>query len=163
MAFYLQSFINVVLYQPEIPYNTGSAIRLCAAFGANLHLIRPYGFFLNHKEMKRAAVGYLDKINLVEHDTFTDFLCHAHHAPIYAFTKYGSTDLVSANITSKDKKPIYLLFGQETNGLPTEVLEHVTQRVRIPMARHVRCLNLAATVACALYEIRRADHFAGLK
>lgn len=159
----MSSALNVVLYRPEIPYNTGSTIRLCAAFNARLHLIRPYGFFLGHKEMKRASVGYLDKIDLIEHDTFGDFLETVAPARIYAFTKKATTAINEVNLGFSDEKPLYLLFGNETDGLPGFALEASNTSVRIPIASGVRCLNLASTVACALYESRRALKFQGLE
>lgn len=157
----MKTQLNVVLYQPEIPYNTGAAIRLCAAFGAKLHLIRPYGFFLQNKEMKRAAVGYIEKIELIEHDTFEEFLKNISPARIYAFTKRGDVDIDKFCSKINYSSPIYLLFGRETNGLPEEILSAATS-VRIPMAPGVRCMNLASAIACAMYEVKRNDGFAGL-
>ncbi len=157
--------VNVVLFQPQIPYNTGNAIRTCAVMGANLHLIRPYGFFLSDKRMRRASADYLGAIALVEHDSFEAFAGSVEAgAAVWLLTKNGAARPDSADFSFASGKPIYLVFGKETDGLPESVLrQYPNGQIRIPMATGGRCLNLSNSVACALYEVYRQNGFRGLK
>ncbi|WP_036448816.1 tRNA (uridine(34)/cytosine(34)/5-carboxymethylaminomethyluridine(34)-2'-O)-methyltransferase TrmL [Mycoplasmoides pirum] len=159
-----QSLINIVLYKPEIPYNTGNIIRSCATFTSNLHLIRPYGFFINDKRMIRASTDYLNQINLFEHDDFQSLLNSIDENDlIYFLTKKGESRPDEINFNFNQNKKIYLVFGQETNGLPEEILnKYKNQTIRIPISNESRCLNLSNSVACLLYEIYRQNNFKDL-
>lgn len=161
----MSSNVNIVLFQPEIPYNTGNAIRSCATFGANLHLIRPYGFFLNNKKMLRASTDYLDKIQLNEHNSFNDFMKTIQTDDLVFFlTKKGQLRPDKLDLSLQTNKNVYFVFGQETNGLPNEILDaYYKQTIRIPIANDSRCLNLSNTVACMLYEVARQNNFANLR
>ena len=144
---------DVVLYQPEIPPNTGHIIRLCAATGAHLHLIEPLGFHLDDKTLKRAGLDYHEFTVATRHLSFTA-LRHALPARrLIAFTTHGETSLFAARFAPGD----VLLFGSETRGLPAEIHAEVASadRVRIPMLEARRSLNLSNAVAVALYEAIR--------
>lgn len=157
---------NIVLYQPEIPPNTGNIIRLCANTGANLHLIKPLGFEISDKHLKRAGLDYHEFANLKTYENFDDFLnifnneSNASIANIYALTTKGST--LYQNV--KFKKNDYLLFGPETRGLPKEILDSLdsTNKIRIPMQKDSRSLNLSNTVAIVLFEALRQENFINL-
>ena len=156
--------LNIVLYQPEIPYNTGNVARSCVAFNARLHLIRPYGFFLNDKRMIRAAVGYFEQSQLQEHDNFTSFLKTINNEDlVYFLTKEGSLNPHQIDFRFVEKKQIYLVFGQETKGLPAELLnQYKNYTVRIPVNEQLRSLNLSNSVVCLMYEVLRQNNFKGL-
>lgn len=160
-----KTLVNVVLYQPEIPYNTGNIIRTCASFTANLHLIRPYGFFLNDKKMLRASIDYLNQIKLIEYDSWDDFKKIINKNDlIYFLTKKGKLCPNKINFTFNENKNIYLIFGQETNGLPEIILnQYENNTIRIPISKQSRCINLSNTVACLLYEVYRQNNFLNLE
>lgn len=151
--------IHIVLHEPEIPQNTGNIARTCAATGASLHLIRPLGFEIDDKKLKRAGLDYWDKLDITYYDGLDDFLAKHPNAPVYCFTtkaprKY--TDIAYP-------KEVFLMFGKETAGLPEEFLH--TRRdtaVRLPMREGLRSLNLSNTVAVAVFEVLRQYDFEGL-
>ncbi len=153
------SDINIVLVEPEIPQNTGNIARTCAATGAALHLIRPMGFTVDDKKLKRAGLDYWDKLDITYYDGLDDFFrCHP-DASFYCF----STKAPRAYTEISYPKEVYLLFGKETKGLPEEFLFANPERcVRIPMRSTLRSLNLANSVAIAVYEVFRQRDFAGL-
>jgi tRNA (cytidine/uridine-2'-O-)-methyltransferase len=151
--------IDVVLFQPEIPANTGAAIRLCANAGARLHLVRPLGFRLHDRALARAGLDYRDLVDVTVHADWDG--CRAHFGPrrLLALTTRGRRTLASQPFAIDD----VLVFGPESRGLPEAVLasfppEH---RLRIPMVAGSRSLNLASAVAVALYEGWRQCGFAG--
>lgn len=148
---------DVLLYEPEIPPNTGNVIRLCANTGARLHLIRPLGFQFDDRHLRRAGLDYAEWASVRLHrDLFT---CLAEIAPVrlFAFTTKGSRAYHSVAYQPDDA----LLFGPETRGLPARVLAEIPseQRLRVPMLPPGRSLNLANTVAIALYEAWRQNDF----
>lgn len=156
--------INVVLVEPEIPQNTGNIARTCAATGAKLHLVRPLGFNLSEKQLKRAGLDYWDKLDIEEHDSFTEFL-----------TKYSPKQNNMFFVTTKGKRvysqdmysnleEVFILFGKETKGLPEEVLKkYLDKTIRIPMKKDLRSLNLSNSVAIVVYEILRQKAFENLE
>ena len=152
--------INIVLHEPEIPQNTGNIARTCAATGASLHLIRPLGFAIDDKKLKRAGLDYWHQLDITYYDGLEDFYAKNPGAQVYYFTtkaKYTYTD-----VTYPD--PVYIMFGKETKGLPEELLHANGERcVRLPMREGLRSLNLSNTVAVAVYEILRQENFEGLK
>lgn len=151
---------NVVLYQPEIPPNTGNVIRLCANTGTHLHLIRPLGFDWDDRRLRRAGLDYHEWAEVTLHDSHEAwFDSVVDPARIFAFTTRARRAYHEVHYESGDS----LLFGPETSGLPATMLEQLpdAQRLRIPMRRSMRSLNLSNAVAIAVYEARRQHNFPG--
>ena len=150
---------NVILYQPEIPPNTGNVIRLCANTGAQLHLIRPLGFELDDKQLRRAGLDYHEYASLQVHDDLAACLQTLPDARLFAYSTKGTRPYHEVRYQAGDA----LLFGPETRGLPADVLQSLPaeQRLRLPMLAHNRSLNLSNTVAIAVFEARRQCGFAG--
>lgn len=151
--------LHVILFRPEIPPNTGNAIRLCANTGAALHLIRPLGFALDDARLRRAGLDYHEYAALAVHDTLDDCLRVLGQPRVFAFSTRGQVRHVDVRYADGDA----LLFGCETAGLPGEVLDAIpaAQRLRLPMQPHSRSLNLSNTVAVAVYEAWRQLGFPG--
>ena len=151
--------INIVLLEPEIPQNTGNIARTCAATGAALHLIRPLGFAIDDRKLKRAGLDYWDKLDITYYDGLADFYAKNPNAEVY----YYSTKAPRAYTEITYPAPVYLMFGKETKGLPEELLAaNLEHTVRIPMRDHLRSLNLSNSVAVGVYEVLRQRDFAGL-
>ncbi|MGA8863495.1 MAG: tRNA (uridine(34)/cytosine(34)/5-carboxymethylaminomethyluridine(34)-2'-O)-methyltransferase TrmL [Gallionella sp.] len=152
---------HVILYQPEIPPNTGNIIRLCANTGCHLHLIKPLGFTLEDKQLVRAGLDYHEFASLRVHDNLDDCLSHLDPARVYALTTKGSQDYFQLRYQSGDA----FLFGPESRGLPADVLARFDrrQRVRLPMLPDNRSLNLSNTVAVAVFEAWRQCGFEGAR
>jgi len=150
---------HVILYQPEIPPNTGNIIRLCANTGCRLHLIKPLGFTLEDKQLVRAGLDYHEFAALQVHDTLPDCLSAFDPARVFALTTKGSQPFHLVHYQTGDA----FLFGPESRGLPAEVLAgfEAGQRVRLPMLPERRSLNLSNTVAVAVYEAWRQCGFDG--
>ena len=153
--------INVVLYEPEIPENTGNIMRTCAATNTKLHLIKPLGFSLEEKYIKRSAVNYIDKVNYEVYESFEDFLSK-NEGEFYFLTRYGKKPHTSFDYSDKTKN-IYLFFGKESTGIPKEILRNYLDRcMRIPSTDNVRSLNLSNCVAIMVYEVLRQQDFPNL-
>jgi len=153
--------INIVLYEPEIPENTGNIMRTCAATNAKLHLIRPLGFVLSSNTIKRSGVNYIDKVDYTLYDDFDDFISK-NDGEYYFFTRYGKKAHSEFNFSDKNKN-IFLIFGKESTGIPKEILrKHLDRCIRIPCSDNVRCLNVANSVAIALYEVMRQQNYPDL-
>jgi tRNA (cytidine/uridine-2'-O-)-methyltransferase len=150
---------NVILFQPEIPPNTGNAIRLCANTGAQLHLISPFSFELDDRQLRRAGLDYHEYANVRVHDSLASCLKVLPDARLYAFTTRGSQPYHTAQFQPGDA----LLFGPESRGLPEEVLRMLApeRRLRLPMLPHSRSLNLSNAVAVVVYEAWRQCGFDG--
>ncbi|MBJ7554958.1 tRNA (uridine(34)/cytosine(34)/5-carboxymethylaminomethyluridine(34)-2'-O)-methyltransferase TrmL [Marinomonas spartinae] len=150
--------LHIVLYQPEIPPNTGNVIRLCANTGYQLHLIEPLGFDLEDKKLRRAGLDYHEFANLKRYANFDDFLAQNTIGTIYALTTKGSHTHSEAKFKAND----VLVFGPETRGLPAAFIEALppTQRLRLPMQANSRSLNLSNTVAVMVYESWRQLDYA---
>ena len=148
---------NIVLYEPEIPSNTGNIGRTCVACGARLHLIEPLGFRLNEKEIRRAGMDYWKELDVTRYLNYEDFLEKNPGAVIYmASTKAPN------GVSYEDG--CYLMFGKESAGIPEEILAQNRERaVRIPMLDKIRSLNLGNSVAIVLYEALRQQRFAGMQ
>ncbi|MFT3951095.1 MAG: tRNA (uridine(34)/cytosine(34)/5-carboxymethylaminomethyluridine(34)-2'-O)-methyltransferase TrmL [Oscillospiraceae bacterium] len=143
--------LNIVLVEPQIPQNTGNISRTCAVTGAALHLIRPYGFVISDKSLKRAGLDYWDKLELYEYDSIDDFFEKTSGA-YYFFTTKGKQ--VHSAVCYPDNA--YLIFGREDKGLPEALLAaRYESCVRIPMRPELRSLNLSNAVAIACYEVLR--------
>jgi tRNA (cytidine/uridine-2'-O-)-methyltransferase len=151
--------LNVILFRPEIPPNTGNVIRLCANTGSALHLVRPLGFELDDARLRRAGLDYHEYARVAVHDDLPACLAAIGAPRVFAFTTRGTVAHVDATFEDGDA----LLFGCETAGLPTDVLDAIppAQRLRLPMVAHSRSLNLSNTVAVAVYEAWRQLGFAG--
>lgn len=144
--------MKVVLYQPEIPQNTGNIGRLCVATKTKLYLIRPLGFFVDSKEIRRSGLDYWEKLDLKIVDSLEEIQNENPKSTFWYFTKWAKTAYTSAKFSPED----CLVFGSETKGLPQEVLKtSSSQTLRIPMWGPVRSLNLATTVGIVLYEAYR--------
>ena len=155
------SKIHIILHQPEIPQNTGNIARTCAATGASLHIIRPMGFEIDDKKLKRAGLDYWHQLDITYYDDLNDFTSRHPDAKIY----YFSTKAPRAYTEVKyDDADVYLMFGKETRGLPEDLLyAHPDTTVRIPMRDKLRSLNLSNSVAIAVYEVLRQHEFEGLR
>ena len=150
--------MDVVLFQPEIPPNTGNSIRLCANVGATLHLIEPLGFSLDDKQLKRAGLDYHDLTHLKIHKSWAEFTkTLAPHQRCFAFTTTATRRYDRVDWRHDD----VIVFGQETAGLPQDVMDHFDEnhRVCLPMRAGNRSVNLSNTVAVACYEIWRQQNF----
>lgn len=148
---------EVILYQPEIPPNTGNVIRLCANTGAHLHLIRPLGFDLDDKQLKRAGLDYHEYASMKVHDSLLACLQTLPTSRLFAFTTKGARPFHEVRYQAGDA----FLFGPESRGLPSEILDSLEpeQRLRLPMLPNNRSLNLSNTVAIAVYEAWRQCGF----
>lgn len=148
---------HVVLYQPEIPPNTGNIIRLCANTGSALHLIHPLGFSLDDKKLRRAGLDYREWAALCEHDSLNAFRLAVKPTRLWGVSTKGATVYSEAEFQTGDA----FLFGPETRGLPEPVLEELgkTGVLRLPMASNSRSLNLSNTVAVLVYEAWRQQGF----
>ena len=152
--------INIILHEPEIPQNTGNIARTCAATGASLHIIRPMGFEIDDKKLKRAGLDYWHQLDITYYDDLADFNAKHPDARIY----YFSTKAPRAYTEVQYEGDVYLMFGKETRGLPEELLhQHPETTVRIPMRDKLRSLNLSNSVAIAVYEVLRQHAFEGLR
>ncbi len=154
--------INIVLVEPEIPQNTGNIARTCAAIGATLHLIKPLGFEITEKAVKRAGLDYWDKLNIVEYENLNDFLEKNEDAVNKMYLLTTKAKKVYSEVNYEDG--CYLLFGKETRGLPEDfILKHFDRAVRIPMGYNIRSLNLSNSVAIVAYEAEKQLNFSGLE
>ena len=151
--------IHIVLHEPEIPQNTGNIARTCAATGSSLHLIKPLGFSLNDKYMKRAGLDYWDKLDVHVYENYEDFISKNPNAEIYYLSKKANK--IYSEVDYPDE--VYLMFGKETKGIPEAILKANKERcLRMPMLPGLRSLNLSNTVAIATYEVLRQKNFEGL-
>ena len=156
--------LHIVLVEPEIPQNTGNIARTCAATGSILHLIRPLGFQITDKYLKRAGLDYWDKLEIYEHESFKKFLDEyppENNNMFFVSTK--STHCYSdLNYSNFDE--VYLLFGKETKGLPEDTLiKYIDKTIRIPMKEGLRSLNLSNSVSIVVYEVLRQTNFENLQ
>lgn len=153
--------INVVLYEPEIPQNTGNIIRTCMAFNMHLHLIEPLGFSFDDKKIKRAHMDYIYECNISFYKNYDEFKQKNHEGQFVYFSRYG---MKTFNECKFDKdKDIYLLFGKESTGIPKTILkDHLDETYRFPMRSDARSLNLSNCVAIGAYECLNQVGFDGL-
>ena len=148
---------EIVLYEPEIPPNTGNIIRLCANTGSRLHLIKPIGFDMSDKKLKRASLDYSEYVNLQVHESFNQFLEKFPITNVFSISTRGKLMLNEARFTEKS----ILLFGPETRGLPQSLLDKMDKEkvLKIPMVNESRSLNLSNAVAITIYEAWRQNNF----
>lgn len=150
--------INVVLYEPEIPQNTGNIMRTCAGTGVNLHLIEPLGFKLDDKSVKRCGVNYIEHCNYKVYKNFQEFK-EKNNGKYFYFTRYGRKPHTSFDYSDINDN-IYLIFGKESTGIPKEILkDDLDFCTRIPMNSNIRALNLSNSVAIAVYEVLRQQNY----
>lgn len=151
--------LHVVLYQPEIPANTGNIARTCAATDTKLHLIRPLGFSTDDKMLKRAGLDYWKFVDVIYYDSLDDFFAKNTEGQFFYITKFGEKTHTSYDYSDQNED-YYFVFGRETNGLPNELIEQNKDHcLRIPMNEHVRALNLSNTAAILVYEALRQQNY----
>ena len=156
--------LNIVLVEPEIPQNTGNIARTCAAIGAKLHLVKPLGFEISDKYLKRAGLDYWDKLDIEEHNNLDEFLnkYKPEENNMFFVTTKGKHCYSDVDYSKQDN--IFLLFGKETRGLPESLLtKYIDNAIRIPMRRALRSLNLSNSVAIVAYEVLRQKEFNNLE
>jgi len=153
--------IHVVLFQPEIPQNSGNIIRTCVALNATLHLVKPLGFQVTDKHLKRSGIDYYDEIRILVYESDNDFFTK-NDGEFYFLSRYGRN--IYSDVDYKQAtKDIYLCFGSETNGINKSLLaKNIDRTFRIPTAEKVRSLNLSNCVALVAYEVYRQLDFIGL-
>ena len=148
--------LNIVLHEPEIPANTGNIGRTCVATGTRLHLIKPLGFDISDKAVKRAGLDYWPKLDVTVYESYEDFLERNPGAKIYYATTKGPQTYVDVQY----EEDCFIMFGKESAGIPEEILvKHPDTCVRIPMIGETRSLNLSNSVAIVLYEALRQNNF----
>ncbi len=153
--------LHIVLYEPEIPQNTGNIMRTCVAIGAKLHLIEPLGFRLDEKRLRRSALDYYEYLDYKVYDDYQDF--ESQNVGTYIFlTRYGKKSYTSFPYHAC-KQDIYLIFGKESTGVDRHLLaKHLDQCYRIPTTDKVRSINLSNAVALVAYEVKRQQGFKDL-
>lgn len=154
--------IHVVLFEPEIPGNTGNIMRTCAGTGTKLHLIKPLGFSLDEKKVRRSGVNYLEHCDYRVYENFDDFMEQNPNGEKYYLTRYGTKPHTEFDFSAKEKD-IYLVFGKESTGIPKEILKgHLDRCLRIPTNEHIRALNLSNCVAIMVFEVLRQQDYRDL-
>ncbi len=150
--------INVVLFEPEIPGNTGNIMRTCVATNSKLHLIKPLGFSLEDKYIKRSGVNYIEHCDYTVYENIEDFFSK-NEGTFYFLTRYGHKPPSDFDY-SDSKENIYFIFGKESTGIPKSILKnHLSTCMRFPMTDKVRALNLSNTVAIMVYEALRQQNY----
>ncbi len=153
--------INAVLFEPEIPQNTGNIMRTCAGTNVKLHLIKPLGFSMDESHLKRYGANYIDKCDYQLYENFEDFE-NKNSGKYYFLTRYGKKPHTSFDYSDINEN-IYLIFGKESSGIPKEILKnHLDTCLRIPMNDNIRALNLSNTVAIMVYEVLRQQNYRDL-
>lgn len=154
--------INIVLFEPEIPQNTGNIARTCACCAARLHLVEPLGFRLTQKQLARSGMDYWDDVEVIKHSCTEAFLEAQCQSELWFFT--GATKKIYTEVDFSDaSQELYLIFGRESRGIDPTILACYQERcLRVPMKQGKRSLNLSNTVALVAYEVARQQGFAGL-
>lgn len=152
--------MNIVLHEPEIPANTGNIGRTCVATGTSLHLIKPLGFDISDKAVRRAGMDYWKELDLHVYENFEEFVERNPGAKIYMATTKAKKAYTEVEYTEND----FIMFGKESAGIPEEILvKYEETSVRIPMIGEIRSLNLSNSVSIILYEALRQQDFEGMK
>ena len=153
---------HIVLFEPQIPQNTGNIARTCAATNSPLHIILPMGFPIDDRKMKRAGLDYWDKLDITYYDNLEEFMSKM-DGHLYLISKFAEKIYAAENFTTAGNH--YFMFGREDKGLPEDFMrDHSEKALRIPMNdEHVRSLNLSNTVCMLVYEALRQQNFAGLE
>lgn len=151
--------INIVLYSPEIPGNTGNISRTCSVTGAALHIIKPIGFEISDRTLRRAGLDYWSELEVYYYDNFEEFLLRHGDKKIFYFSSHARASFSSVSYPDN----VFIMFGKESVGLPRELVEkNMDSALRIPMRNGARCLNLSNAVAVVTYEILRQWEFPDL-
>ena len=151
--------LHIVLYQPEIPQNTGNIMRTCVATNTKLHLIKPLGFEIDDAHLKRSGVNYIDKLNFEVYENFDEFI-EKNKGTYYYFTRYGHKPHTSFDYSNEKNEELYFIFGKESTGIPKEILKNdLDHCMRIPMTDNVRALNVSNSVAIVIYEALRQQNY----
>ena len=154
--------INIVLFEPEIPQNTGNIMRTCVATNSKLHLIKPLGFKIDDKNLKGSGVNYIDKLDWYVYENYNDFLGKNKNGKFYFLTRYGHNPPSKFDFSNTNDN-IYLIFGKESTGIPKHILKpNIDNCIRLPMTNNVRALNLSNTVAIMAYEVLRQQNYPNL-
>ena len=158
-----KSIVNVVLFEPEIPQNTGNIMRTCVATGATLHIIGPVGFDIDNPEFRRASTNHITWAEYTLYDSWQDF-CDKNEGEYFFMTRYGKVPPSSIDFkAASEKSEIYLIFGKESTGVPKEILKANLDRCfRLPMTAECRSLNLSNAAAIVIYEVLRQTGYQGL-
>lgn len=152
--------INIVLVEPEIPQNTGNIVRTCVATGAKLHLVKPLGFSIDDKHLKRAGLDYWNDADIKVYESFEDLQKEYPDGLFF----YSTTKALHTHVDVSYKDDCFIVFGKETKGLPEELLlDNIDFCIRIPMKNSIRSLNLSNAVAIVVYEAYRQLGFQGLE
>lgn len=152
--------INIVLFEPEIPQNTGNIVRTCAVTGAKLHLVRPLGFEIDDAKLKRAGLDYWNEMDITYYENTDDFFEKNKGENMFFFTKKAPKSFSEVAYPEK----VFLIFGKETKGIDEKILVANREKcVRIPMRDNLRCLNLSNSAAIAVYEVLRQYDYCGMK
>ena len=146
---------NIALYQPDIPQNTAAIIRLCSCFETTLEIIKPYGFHLNDKRIKRVAMDYFNKIKIIEYDSYENFLIKKKKSRIILMTTKAKKNYNNFKFVPNDT----ILFGRESEGVPITVHNNAYQRLKIPLNKNARSLNVSMTVAIILSEALKQNSY----
>jgi|SRR5699024_158675 len=151
--------IHVVLYQPEIPANTGNIARTCLGTGTTLHLVHPLGFSTDDKMLRRAGLDYWKNVKVHEHDSLEEVYDEYPNGKFYYIENFGTENCYAHDFSNKDEE-LFFVFGRETSGIPKSIIEgKEDQCLRIPMNNKIRSLNLSNTVAVVIYEALRQQNF----
>ena len=154
--------LNIVLFEPEIPQNTGNIMRTCAGTYTKLHLIKPLGFSLNDKYLKRSGVNYIENCDYTVYEDYEDFLSKNKDGKFYYLTRYAKKPHSDADFSNKDEN-IYLVFGKESTGIDKKILkDNLDKCLRIPTNDKIRALNLSNCVALVLFEALRQQDYPNL-
>jgi len=154
--------MHIVLFEPEIPQNTGNIMRSCVAFNAKLHIIKPMGFDIENPKFRRFTTNHITWADYVLYENWEDFASR-NEGEYFFLTRYGKVPPSDINFTEVSDKEIYLIFGKESTGVPYDILkEHIDRCFRIPMAGECRSLNLSNAAAIAMFECARQLGFPGL-
>jgi tRNA (cytidine/uridine-2'-O-)-methyltransferase len=146
---------NIALYQPDIPQNTAAIIRLCSCFDVTIEIIEPCGFHIDDKRLKRVAMDYLEKSKIIRYKTIDDFLLKKKNSRIVLMTTKASKNYYSFKFKPKDT----LLFGRESSGVPEKIHKIANQRLKIPLKKNTRSLNIAIAASITLSEALRQNNF----
>lgn len=150
--------INIVLYEPEIPMNTGNIMRTCAGTDVKLHLIEPLGFSLDEKSVKRSGANYIENCDYTVYKNYEEFL-KSNSGTFYFLTRYGNKKYTDFDYSNSEEN-IYFVFGRESSGIPKEILkDHFDTCLRMPTNNKIRALNLSNTVAIMIFEALRQQNF----
>lgn len=150
--------INIVLYNPEIPHNTGNIMRTCAGTETKLHLIKPLGFSLDEKAVRRSGANYIKETDYEVYENWEDFLSK-NEGQFFISTRYGKKPHTDFNYSNSDDN-IYFIFGSESSGIPKEIMKkYVDTCFRMPMSEKIRALNLSNCVAIVTYEALRQQNY----